>query len=173
VSDRLDRLFDACAPRLYAYARRHAAPHDAEDLVAAAFEVALRRPEAVPGDDGAALAWLIGTVRRLAANQRRRLAVRERHWREVVRDGWHTTASAEEAVAEREESLAALAALSAADRELVLLVAWDGLTAEQAAEVLGISRNALAVRLHRARRRLGAEPATRTAFSPLPGGIDR
>jgi RNA polymerase sigma-70 factor, ECF subfamily len=91
----------------------------------------------------------------------------------VVRDGWHTTASAEEAVAEREESLAALAALSAADRELVLLVAWDGLTAEQAAEVLGISRNALAVRLHRARRRLGAEPATRTAFSPLPGGIDR
>ena len=165
--DRLVELFEACAPRLHAYARRHAAPQDAEDLVASAFEVALRRLDEVPAERHLAFAWLIGTVRRLAANQRRRLATRERHWRDAVREGWHTTASPEDAVAEREESVAALAALSPADRELVLLVAWDGLTPEQAAEVLGVSRGTLAVRLHRARRRLGAPHAT---LAVHPGG---
>jgi len=34
------------------------------------------------------------------------------------------------------------------------LVAWDGLDAAEAAEVLGVTRLAFAVRLHRARRRL-------------------
>jgi RNA polymerase sigma factor (sigma-70 family) len=163
---RLGRLFQACAPRLFAYARRHAPPENAEDLVAEAFEVAIRRLDEVPLDDGEAMAWLIGTVRRLAANQRRRRVVRERYWREAVQEGWHASgASPEDAVTDREASLAALAALSASDRELVLLVAWDGLQPEQAAEVLGISRNALAVRLHRVRRRLGPEHEPRAAHA--------
>jgi len=163
---RLVRLFEACAPRLFAYARRHAPPEHAEDLVAEAFEVAVRRLDDVPVDDGEALAWLIGTVRRLAANQRRRLAVRERYWRDAIRDGWHaTTASPEDAVTEREAAVTALAALSAGDRELVLLVAWDGLAPQHAADVLGISRNALAVRLHRVRRRLGHPPLPHAALT--------
>jgi RNA polymerase sigma-70 factor (ECF subfamily) len=163
---RLIGLFEACAQRLFAYARRHAPPENAEDLVAEAFEVAVRRLEEVPLDDGEAMAWLIGTVRRLAANQRRRRVVRERYWREAVREGWHATASSpEDAVTDREASVAALAALSASDRELVLLVAWDGLEPHQVAEVLGISRNALAVRLHRVRRRLDPGHQPRAALA--------
>jgi RNA polymerase sigma-70 factor (ECF subfamily) len=50
----------------------------------------------------------------------------------------------------------ALAELSERDRELLLLIAWEGLGPEQAAKVFGCSRNALAVRLHRARKRLAA-----------------
>jgi len=34
------------------------------------------------------------------------------------------------------------------------LVTWDGLSSAEAAEVLGVTRVAFAVRLHRARRRL-------------------
>jgi len=156
---RLTELFETQAPRLYAYARRHAGSHEAEDLVADAFAVALRRLDEVPMDGAEAFAWLIGTVRKLAANQRRRRATRERHWREAVRDAWHNghTSSPEDAVAERERCLAALAELSNTDREVLLLVAWDGLTAEQAARALGISRNAFGVRLHRARQRLEGE----------------
>jgi RNA polymerase sigma-70 factor (ECF subfamily) len=154
----LTALFEAHASRLHAYARRHVDASAAEDLVAEAFTVALRRLDAVPVDPGESFAWLVGTVRKLAANQRRRHAVRERYWREAARELWHapTATSPEDAVSERENCLEALASLSEADREVLLLTAWDGLTAEQSAAVLGVSRNALGVRLHRARRRLNA-----------------
>lgn len=165
ADDRLTRLFESHAPRLRAYARRHADAGEADDLVANAFMVALGRPERVPADDADAWPWLVGTVRRLAANQRRRSAVRERYLLEALREGWRLTSigSHEEAVAEREECLSALAALSETDRELLLLTAWDGLDAAQAAEVLGIRPGALAVRLHRARRRLDAARTPTTA----------
>ena len=48
----------------------------------------------------------------------------------------------------------ALGSLSATDQELLLLVAWERLSNEQLAEMLGLSRGTVAVRLHRARRRL-------------------
>jgi RNA polymerase sigma-70 factor (ECF subfamily) len=51
---------------------------------------------------------------------------------------------------------AALARLSESDRELLLLMAWEGLELKQAAAVLGVRPNTLAVRFHRARRRLSA-----------------
>lgn len=135
--------------------------------MADAFVVALRRPLDLPLDDADAWPWLVATVRRLAANQRRRRASRERYALEAVRDGWRLSSvdSHEEAIADRDECLAALAALSETDRELILLTAWDGLTATQAADVLGIRTNTLTVRLHRARRRLAA--ATTRAPDPL------
>ncbi len=135
--------------------------------MADAFVVALRRPDDLPPDDADAWPWLVATVRRLAANQRRRRASRDRYALEALREGWRLSSvdSHEDAVAEREECLAALAALSETDRELILLTAWDGLSATQAAEVLGIRTNALAVRLHRARRRLAAGPTR--AHDPL------
>jgi RNA polymerase sigma factor (sigma-70 family) len=138
---RLAEVFEQHAPRLFAYARRQAGPDDAEDLVSEAFVVALRRLDDLPRDPGEALAWLVGTVRKLAANQRRRQRTQDRHWRDAVRDGWHATGSPEDTVAEWERCLAALAGLSVTDRELLLLVAWEGLTAEQASTVLGINRN--------------------------------
>lgn len=151
---RLAELFEQHAPRLFVYARRHAGPADAEDLVSEAFVVALRRLDDLPSDSGEAFAWLVATVRKLAANHRRRRESHDRYWRDAVRDGWHATGSAEDTVADRERCLAALADLSTADRELLLLVAWEGLTTDQAATVLGISRNTLAVRMFRARQRL-------------------
>jgi RNA polymerase sigma-70 factor (ECF subfamily) len=44
--------------------------------------------------------------------------------------------------------------LSERDREILLLVAWDGLEPARAARALGARPGAFAVRLHRARRRL-------------------
>lgn len=153
---RLSELYAEHAARLYSYARRHGDPSTAEDLVADAFLVALRRLDDVPAGSSEARAWLIGTVRKLAANRRRRETSQEAHWRAAVHDGWHARAdaSAEEVVAERDACLRALADLSETDRETLLLVAWEGLTPEQAARVLGLTANAFSVRLHRARRRL-------------------
>ena len=172
---RLAELYAEHASRLFAYARRHGDPASAEDLVADAFVVALRRLEKVPHDTGEARAWLIATVRRLAANRRRRQSSQDQHWRAAVREGWHARAdsSAEEVVAERDACVSALAALSETDREALLLVAWEGLTPDQAAVVLGVTTNAFSVRLHRARRRLELRLAATTAHnnpSPLPDG---
>jgi RNA polymerase sigma-70 factor (ECF subfamily) len=63
--------------------------------------------------------------------------------------------------------LAALARLGDADRELLTLVAWHGLSPREAARVVGCSAATYFVRLHRARRRLeqamaaGPAPAVR------------
>ncbi|WP_404821944.1 RNA polymerase sigma factor [Oerskovia merdavium] len=60
-------------------------------------------------------------------------------------------------VPEREQVLAALAGLSPKSREIVLLLAWDGLDTSQAAQVLGTSQAAVKMRLSRARRQLARE----------------
>jgi len=49
---------------------------------------------------------------------------------------------------------AAFALLRDDDRELLALAAWEGLDPGEIAMVLGCSRNAARIRLHRARRRL-------------------
>ncbi len=48
----------------------------------------------------------------------------------------------------------ALAELPAAERELLLLVAWENLTPTEAAQVLGIPAGTARSRLHRARQRM-------------------
>jgi RNA polymerase sigma factor (sigma-70 family) len=49
--------------------------------------------------------------------------------------------------------------LSDDDRELLSLVAWEGLSGHEIAKVLGCSRGAARLRLHRARKRLAKELA--------------
>ena len=51
----------------------------------------------------------------------------------------------------------AFARLRFDDRELLALVAWEGLDAGQVAQVYGCSRNAARIRIHRARRRFARE----------------
>jgi RNA polymerase sigma-70 factor (ECF subfamily) len=67
---------------------------------------------------------------------------------------------------------AALARLNDVDRELLLLIAWDGLSPAEAATVLGIKPATARVRLSRARRRLtqalSRERTDPTTCSSLP-----
>ena len=56
----------------------------------------------------------------------------------------------------RRELVELLATLPDHEREALLLVAWDDLTAEQAGLVLGCSAGAIRVRIHRARKRIQA-----------------
>jgi RNA polymerase sigma-70 factor (ECF subfamily) len=57
----------------------------------------------------------------------------------------------------------ALAALAPRDRELLLLVEWEGLTPAEAAAVVRRPPVAVRVRLHRARRRFRAAYDAQTA----------
>jgi RNA polymerase sigma factor (sigma-70 family) len=155
-ADRFTALFEATHRPLLAYAvRRVADPSDAADVVAEAFLVAWRRIDDVPrGDD--ARPWMFGVARRVLANvrrgTRRRLALAERLRAEV--DEAVPPPSAELSDVER-----ALARLGRDDQELLRLVAWEELARDEIALVLGVSRAAVRVRLHRARRRLAEQMA--------------
>jgi RNA polymerase sigma-70 factor (ECF subfamily) len=64
-------------------------------------------------------------------------------------------------------------ALSERDREILRLVAWEGLSLDDAATVLGCSAVACRVRYHRAKSRLASRLATAASFQPQPKGVTR
>lgn len=143
-------LFEAHFEPLLAYARRRTPQlSDAEDLVAETFSVAWRRLDRLPQAREQQLPWLYGVARHLLANQRRGVARRLR-----LMERLRSTFIAPPARDPVPEVVAAVAALPERDQELLRLIAWEGLTHAEVALVLGISPNAVAIRLHRARERL-------------------
>lgn len=144
-------LFETHYDRVLSYALRRTDPHRAADVAAEVFLVAWRRLDEVPAD---AFPWLIGTARRVLANQRRStdrvntLRLRLQTERPIPAVGL------DEQVGIGEQWLTALALLKPAEQEVLARIAWDGLTAREAAASLGCSVPAVVMRLHRARRRL-------------------
>ncbi|WP_460459468.1 RNA polymerase sigma factor [Angustibacter peucedani] len=166
--ERLAATFRQHAGRVYAYARRHVEESQCDDVVSETFLVAWRRPDRVPDQP---LPWLLVVARNVIANQRRTARRADQLWFAAVREGWHPTSpSAADAVHERDSLLAALAQCTRAEREALLLTAWDGLTPAQAAAVAGCSARAFTVRLHRARTRL--RTALADADTPRSARVD-
>jgi RNA polymerase sigma-70 factor (ECF subfamily) len=151
--NRLRDLFELYSTRVLAYAVRHIGPDQAQDVVADVFLVAWRRLDEVPEGP---LPWLLVIARNTIANRRRGVARQQRLADELMalERGAASAPGADDAAVERRTMLAALRELSTAEREALLLVAWDGLSATEGAAVAGCSRNAFEVRLHRARNRL-------------------
>lgn len=156
VEARFHELFGEHYPTVarYVLARGFQAA-DADDLIAATFEVAWRRLEAVPTGEGA-LPWLLSTARNLARNADRK-AQRERTLVNGLAHGAPPSSEADlDQRAEWEGVRLALAQLRPVDRDLILLVAWDGLSPSSAGNVLGLLPVTARSRLHRARQRLTA-----------------
>jgi RNA polymerase sigma-70 factor (ECF subfamily) len=156
---RLRELFAGHSRQVFGYALRQLAGPDgvdvatAQDVVAEVFLIAWRRIDAIP-DHG--LPWLLVTARHVLANTQRATTRRWRLAHALAGVDRLTAPSpgAEETALARAEMLAALEQLSTAEREAVLLVAWDGLSSSDAAMVAGCSPHAFEVRLSRARARL-------------------
>lgn len=145
-------IYDACRQRVWAYAAARAGRQAADDVVSETFAVAWRRLKDVPDP---ALPWLLVVARNV---------LRDRYREEARHTAFLTDFAGEppsgldadiaERVAERLAVLRAMATLSDADREILILIAWQGLTPKDAARIVGCSATALRVRLHRARNRL-------------------
>lgn len=152
-ADRLEAIFREHYEAVLAYARRRAPISVADDAAAETFAIAWRKADKIPREP---LPWLLGIARRVLATQRRGSERRERLSNRLARNLGATSPDDQlgEALG------AALNALADRDREVLLLIAWEGLTAREAAAVVGVSPAAVYVRLHRARRRL------RTALVP-------
>ncbi|MEH1167853.1 sigma-70 family RNA polymerase sigma factor [Micromonospora sp. CPCC 205539] len=146
-------LYRADYAHIVRYGLRRLADGDAAaELAQEVFIVAWRRRTEVPDRS---LPWLYGVARRLLANQwrSRRAApdVLPITDADLTRVGHSSSADVAVGVA---DVRAALTTLNDLDQEILRLIGWEELTVSEAARVLGCTRAAAAVRLHRARRRL-------------------
>ncbi|OLF15958.1 RNA polymerase sigma factor [Actinophytocola xanthii] len=159
--ERFAAIFDRHAPHIQRYLARRLGRQVADDLVAETFLVAfgkrsrydLGRPDARP--------WLYGIATNLV-RQHQREEVREYRLRASVAPEPDIDGHADRVVAQvsagamHRPLAAALAELSAGDRDVLLLVAWEALSYHEVAEVLGIPIGTVRSRLNRARRQVRA-----------------
>jgi RNA polymerase sigma-70 factor (ECF subfamily) len=167
---RFREIYDAVYVDVLRFVRRRVHPTHAEDVVGDVMLVAWRRLDDVPADASAARAWLFGVARKTLQNTRRRedrrdaVAVRLAD----VRWGLADRGNDPDLVALRVDVAAAWPHLSASEQETIALAALDGLSAPEAAVVLGISPTAFRLRLSRARRSLRRHLDPTTAGDPVP-----
>lgn len=144
-----------------AYVRRRAPEDVVDDVVSETFVVCLRKIDRVPDE---ALPWLYAVARKTLANERRKRALRPPHD--------HVTATEPPLVGDGTLATA-FGELGERDREVLRLVAWEGLSLAEAATVLGCSNVACRVRYHRAKSRLASKLAAAASFRPEPKGVTR
>ncbi len=146
-------VVDACIDDVYRYlAMLTGQAALAEDLTAATFEKALRSWRRFDPRRGSEQAWLCAIARRTALDHFRAESRRRKREEQFVRD--RLTAAGEPSVGFSPELDAALASLTAAEREVIALRIVLDLDAGTAARLLGVSRTACSMRLARALRKL-------------------
>ncbi|WP_308250553.1 RNA polymerase sigma factor [Nonomuraea rhizosphaerae] len=151
-------LFDRHADEIHRYAARRLGQEPAEDVTGEVFLVAFRSRARYDRSWPDARPWLYGIATKLVAQHRRaeRRRINAMAKVSVERPGTFDERSADRVTAEQlQPRLArALTRLSAAERDLLLLVAWADLTYEDAAVALGVPVGTVRSRLHRLRVKL-------------------
>lgn len=160
-------VFDRHAAALHRYVTRRLGESLADDIVAETFLAAFKRRARYDPGHADARPWLYGIAANLIGRHRRTevrayLALARSGVDEVAESYADRVESRVSASAAHRDLAAALAELSAADREVLLMIAWAQLSYEETAQALGIPIGTVRSRLHRARK------LTRAAL----GGVD-
>jgi RNA polymerase sigma factor (sigma-70 family) len=151
--DHFEALYRGSYREIFAYVLRRTGgdTETVADLVAEVFVVALRKQDVIPPSPEDRL-WLYGVARRVVLDHQRRDKRRLRLQSQLRQTAPSETDANTDGSRLRVQ--AAMEKLKPADREVLQLVIWDGLSHREAAQVLGITSNAVALRLHKARSRL-------------------
>ncbi|GGS39053.1 RNA polymerase sigma factor [Actinokineospora fastidiosa] len=168
-------LFDRYARSVHRYLARRVGEGAADDLLAETFVTAWAARRRYDPGRAAVRVWLFGIATNLCRKHRRdelrNLDLSARLSRREV-----GTALPESEAIDRVDAAArvgrlasALIALPAADRDVLLLTAWAGLTPAEAGAALGIPAGTARSRLHRARSALRTAEA-RLATAPTQDG---
>jgi RNA polymerase sigma-70 factor, ECF subfamily len=147
-------------PRLWAFALRISGdPHDAEDLVQRACLRALERQHQLQPNTSP-LSWMFSIIHSIWINEIHARSVRSRssmewddNFLETVAD---PSAQTPESDVMNRQIVRAVEQLPEAQRAVMLLVAVEGLTYSEAAEVLGVPMGTIMSRLSRARQTIGS-----------------
>jgi RNA polymerase sigma-70 factor (ECF subfamily) len=158
---RFAEIFDRHGGEILRYAHARLGPDLAEDITAETFLAAFRRRDSYDTSRADARPWLYGIAVRLIGKHRRAEARYRQMLLSVPSDRLTEDfgdRSAERVTAEglRPRLVAVLGGLPRQDRELLLLIAWAGLTYEESAQVMGITVSAVRSRLNRIRVRTRA-----------------
>jgi RNA polymerase sigma-70 factor, ECF subfamily len=156
----LPGLLPSMLPRLWAFALRISGDrHDAEDLVQRACVRALERAHQLQPDTSP-LSWMFSIVHSTWINEVRARGVRSRwgmDWDdsllETIED---SNVRTPEQNAMNGQVIAAVERLPETQRVVMLLIAVEGLSYGEAAEVLGVPVGTIMSRLSRARQAVGA-----------------
>jgi RNA polymerase sigma-70 factor (ECF subfamily) len=135
-----------------------------DDVVAETFLIAWRRWDDLPLPDRQ-LPWLYSIAFHVLSNQRRSRDRRDRLHARVAME----RASDEDTDAsglDTESLLLALGQLRSHDRELLEFVYWERLTYRDIALIMGISENAVGIRINRAKKNLKIHLQSRTDDIP-------
>lgn len=170
ASERFEEIFLKHHAAVVGYVRRRAPAEAVDDAVGETFLVAWRRLDHVPNEEP--LPWLLAVARNVLATQRRgsrrrdALVLRLRGAEPQLYTPAPSVGDGDGRVLE------ALTRLSEKDREALTLIAWDGLTPQQAAGVLRETPGTFRVRLHRARQRLRRLLDEERRAAPTPPAIE-
>jgi len=149
---------------VFAYAlRRTAVRADAEDVAAETFVVAWRRVDRLPVTEPDQLAWLYAVARRTLANHHRGRGRAARLDELLLTVDPAHVPGADDGVADHSDlkvAIEAFSELGPKDQEVLLLALWEDLSTREIANVMGLSKPNVSLRLHRAIRRLRDRFAT-------------
>jgi len=158
-TEKIERLYEAYGHDLANYCARRVEPERVDDAVADVFAVAWRKVSEVPDGD-AALPWLYAVAYRVIfhhwrhSGRQRRLRIKvESVLPELPEDVSDVVVTREDHKLVRR----AASRLRSIDQEILRLLLWEELSHDQAAIVLGLSKNAVKQRAFRARRNLANE----------------
>ena len=160
-------LFERHFDRIFSYVARRLGQEKAADVAAETFTVAFRRRGDYDSKHESALPWLYGIAGRLI---RRHRLVEFRHLR-ALRSAAGSSRNVEvgeeienrlDAVRSLPAVARAVRALSADERETLLLIAWGDLTYQQIATAMNVPIGTVRSRLNRARSRLRGTLAAQT-----------
>jgi RNA polymerase sigma-70 factor (ECF subfamily) len=153
------QIFEQHHRVIVGYFYRRLDPDEALDAAADVFLVAWRRLGEVPRD-AEARKWLYAVSQRVLANHERSHRRSRRLIAKLAHSPSQTLESPEALVVRRSREqrvLDAVAGLRARDQEVIRLAYWDELPHSDIADLLGCSRSAVDVRIHRAIKRLRKE----------------
>jgi RNA polymerase sigma-70 factor (ECF subfamily) len=159
----LAELFDRYADRIYNHCFRHLADWaEAEDATSSVFLEVWRHRRRVQLHDSSALPWLYGVATNVCRNagrsrRRRVLALTSLPQARAEPDPAERVTERLGSQARMRAVLDQLQALPAHERDVLGLVAWAGLSYEQAAAALDVPVGTVRSRLSRARARLNQE----------------
>ena len=152
MADEFATVYSEHLPAISRYLARRVERDAVEDLAADVFALAWRKRDAVqPGEE---LPWLYRIAANLVANHRRRLAA-STSFIASLRPA-DSAPAADDIVIADEQLANAWKQLKPADREVIALATFEELPIGAIATALGISANAVSIRLHRARKRLAS-----------------
>ena len=145
-SQEFTEIFRQYLPKVSKYLAYRVHANDIEDLASKIFEIAWQKRGFCP--EGKELPWLYKISGFVVSNHRRKVTALTLS----LFDTDATAPSAEDLVIADLAIKQAWSQLSAKDRAVLALAAYEQLTTPEIARVLGISNNAASIRLHRARK---------------------